>query len=682
MDTAILIPAYEPDEKLINLVKALTALPFPLILVVDDGSSEECAGIFSWIEKRPNCEVLHHAKNLGKGAALKTGFRALLNRGQRFTGCVTVDADGQHRPEDILRVAAVFEEQKGALVLGCRDFSGCTVPPKSKFGNTLTRAIYRLLTPQAVSDTQTGLRAIPFSALEDFIHIPGDRYEFEMNMLFEAAKNGMPIQEVTIQTVYFDQNKASHFRPFRDSLRVYKQILQFGLSSLLSFGIDIGLFSLLYNLFSSNGVTWSLLGATAFARLVSSVFNFTVNKRFVFRSKDSTLKQAVQYYLLCAAQMLTSWLILKEIASPNNAPVVVLKILTDAFLFFTSYFVQHLIVFRSKNIMKQKKQPSKRTPIWTVTLILIMILSTTFTLLDAFVIPRVYAAVEPVSSSVAELSDPDTGSAAQTEEPAGANEIQEAALTSSNSQSAAVQTEAVTTENSYADNQISIQVDKVEKNGVVFYVADIQIADVQYLKTAFANDTFGKNITQTTSAMAEANNAILAINGDYYGFRNSGLVIRNGVLYRDFSGTNEQSLVIDSNGDLKVVSSNETTGAALVEQGILQSFTFGPLLVEDGQVAEIMNSKTAQRTNPRTAIGQISPLHYLFIVVDGRSNESRGMTLEQLAQEFADRGATIAYNLDGGGSSAMYLNGEVINNPTDGHYDGERKISDIVYIGY
>jgi len=184
--------------------------------------------------------------------------------------------------------------------------------------------------------------------------------------------------------------------------------------------------------------------------------------------------------------------------------------------------------------------------------------------------------------------------------------------------------------------------------------------------------------------MADANDAIFAINGDYYGFRDTGLVIRNGILYRDVSNKSsyDQSLAVDREGDFTIVDNNEISGTTLIESGTLQSFTFGPVLVEDGRIAAIEDTQVSKKTNPRTAIGQISALHYLFIVVDGRSTTSNGMTLTQLAQEFIDRGATIAYNLDGGGSSAMWLNGNLVNNPTDGKKIGERNISDIIYIGY
>ena len=321
---------------------------------------------------------------------------------------------------------------------------------------------------------------------------------------------------------------------------------------------------------------------------------------------------------------------------------------------------------------------------WTVLLILVMVLSSTYTLLDAFVIPRPY-----IVAAQSQIEDRTGVVLEENEEfesvsPAEAEAPDNVTISTSNNLSAVNQTDPIITDNTYTDENISITIEKVSENGVVFYVADIQIKDASYLKTAFAFDTYGKNITQTTSEMAAANGAIFAVNGDYYGFRDSGLVIRNGQLYRDIFNTStyEQSLTIDHNGNFKIVDDGQVSGTSLIDSGILQSFTFGPVLVENGQAVSFEDTQLASKTNPRTAIGQISALHYLFIVVDGRTSISKGMTLAQLAQEFIDRGAVTAYNLDGGGSSAMWLNGNLVNNPTDGKRSGERKISDIIYIGY
>ncbi|MGE4485268.1 MAG: phosphodiester glycosidase family protein, partial [Oscillospiraceae bacterium] len=216
-----------------------------------------------------------------------------------------------------------------------------------------------------------------------------------------------------------------------------------------------------------------------------------------------------------------------------------------------------------------------------------------------------------------------------------------------------------------------------------FYMADIQVSGVEYLKTAFANGTYGRNIKETTSDIAKDNNAIFAINGDYYGFRDDGYVVRNGILYRDTSGGN-QDLVIDEEGDFSIINESQTDAQTLIDSGAWQVLSFGPSLINDGEIAVSADSEVdkSRTSNPRTAIGQVSELHYIIIVSDGRTDESAGLSLLQLAQELSDRGCTTAYNLDGGGSSTMWFNGQIINNPTDGRTDSERKVSDIVYFGY
>ena len=215
------------------------------------------------------------------------------------------------------------------------------------------------------------------------------------------------------------------------------------------------------------------------------------------------------------------------------------------------------------------------------------------------------------------------------------------------------------------------------------YVADIQVSDVSYLKTALANDTYGRNIKATTSTMAKEKNAIFAVNGDYYGFRNTGYVLRNGTTYRSTSGKNED-LVVDKEGNLSIVSESDVSMQSLSNKSAWQVLSFGPGLVENGKITVDSTSEVGQsmNSNPRTAIGQVSKLHYIVIVSDGRTSKSAGLSLLQLAQEFKERGCTTAYNLDGGGSSTMYFNGKIINNPTDGRSNGERQVSDIVYFGY
>ena len=290
---------------------------------------------------------------------------------------------------------------------------------------------------------------------------------------------------------------------------------------------------------------------------------------------------------------------------------------------------------------------------WAALFSLLMVGAVTFVLLDTFAIQKSVVVVEsPAAMAVQETSS--------------------------------TQSDPVITENSYEDENIKINIETVQKYDSTIYVADIQVSDVSYLKTAFANNTYGRNIKATTSETAAAQNAIFAINGDYYGFRDGGYVLRNGTTYRDTarSAGDDDALVIDNEGNFAIVSESQTSMAALSDNW--QILSFGPGLVENSQITVDSSSEVSQAmtSNPRTAIGQISELHYVVIVSDGRTSESTGLSLLELAQEFKDRGCTTAYNLDGGGSSTMYFNGEIVNNPTDGKSSGEREVSDIVYFGY
>lgn len=243
------------------------------------------------------------------------------------------------------------------------------------------------------------------------------------------------------------------------------------------------------------------------------------------------------------------------------------------------------------------------------------------------------------------------------------------------------------TDNSYKDSYIDISIDIDRKYNTTYYVAEIILKDPSLIKTAFAHDTYGRNIKQTTSEISRSKNAILAINGDFYGFRNSGYVLRNGIMYRnsitsDLSG---EDLVIDKNGNFEIINEHYIDLSEIEKRNVSQVIAFGPALVENGKSIvnesdEVVKSMTS---NPRTAIGQVNSLHYIMIVSDGRTSESKGLSLKQLSEIFVDLNCKTAYNLDGGGSSTMVFNGKVINKPTtNGRKISEREVSDIVYIGY
>jgi exopolysaccharide biosynthesis protein len=235
----------------------------------------------------------------------------------------------------------------------------------------------------------------------------------------------------------------------------------------------------------------------------------------------------------------------------------------------------------------------------------------------------------------------------------------------------------------YSDENISVTIEEYTYNDTRVYVADVKLNSAEYLKTAFADDAYGKNIKATTSEMAEDNDAILAINGDNYGSRESGYVIRNGIVYRDKAGSLDV-LCIYADGSMEIIDPDEISTDELVERGVWQAFSFGPALIEDGSVSVSEGDEVgkAKASNPRTAVGIIDDLHYVFVVSDGRTEESEGLSLYELAGFMESLGVTTAYNLDGGGSSTMVFQGTVINNPTTtGRSVKEREVNDIVYIG-
>lgn len=243
--------------------------------------------------------------------------------------------------------------------------------------------------------------------------------------------------------------------------------------------------------------------------------------------------------------------------------------------------------------------------------------------------------------------------------------------------------EPTITENSYQDAHISIQIDTRRLDDTTVYIADVTLSSPEYLKTALAQNAYGKNVTETTSAIAERQSAILAINGDYYGSRERGYVLRNGTLYRSTAAADQEDLVIFSDGSFAVIDEGSISADSLLQQGAMQVLSFGPALVAEITVSQKDEVGKAMVSNPRTAIGVVAPLHYLFVVSDGRTSQSAGLSLYELAQLMQSLGAQTAYNLDGGGSSALYFNGTVVNNPTtNGRRIQERSVSDIVYIGY
>ncbi len=334
--TAVLIPARNPAENLYSFVTELFGAGFAVVVVVDDGSNLPCRDVFDSLAGS-DVHVLRHAVNLGKGRALKSGFNFVLNSFPHLLGVVTADADGQHRVEDVVRVAEALDVLPCRTVLGCRQFIG-TVPVRSRFGNTVTRWVFRFITGKEVSDTQTGLRGFPMSLLPELMGLPGERYEYEMTVLGHLCRNGNTLAEVPIATVYLDGNEASHFEPIRDSMRIYFVLLRFYASSLVAAGIDFAGFSLAFAL------THDVLTSFVVGRL-SSLANFLLNKRYVFHSDTSIGGSLGRYYMLAVAIAVVSYGSIRGLTGYFGWNVFAAKVMVETLLSFASFAVQRTFVF-------------------------------------------------------------------------------------------------------------------------------------------------------------------------------------------------------------------------------------------------------------------------------------------------------------------------------------------------
>lgn len=334
----VIIPAYEPDERMLNAIREIKEQTDYNIIVVNDGSSNEKSGLF--IEASVNAALICHGCNKGKGRAIKTALSAIQKKKENCI-IVVADADGQHKTEDIIRVAEAAADNRSKLVLGCRKFTG-KVPFRSRFGNSITRGVFRLVSGRKLSDTQTGLRGFSEKLIPLLLKTKGERYEFEMNVLLECAAHGIGFYEVPIETVYINNNEGSHFDPIKDSFIIYKDILKFAFSSFSSFIIDYCLYSAI---FIASG---SLLAANICSRTISSVFNYSMNKRFVFGQKGRSVSSALKYFGLCLFILISNTIILKLLCTYLIPNALIAKIITEVLLFFISWTAQKQFVFKKE----------------------------------------------------------------------------------------------------------------------------------------------------------------------------------------------------------------------------------------------------------------------------------------------------------------------------------------------
>ncbi len=332
----VIIPAYQPDEKLSRLVHELHEKTSYDLIIVNDGSDADKRPIFDSLE--PYAKIIHHTANRGKGAALKTALTYIYEQFPADEGVVTIDADGQHLPDDIIRVSRAWEAAPEKLVLGSRQFTG-NVPFKSRAGNAITRTVFAASTGVKIFDTQTGLRAFGVFRIPMMLEMKGDRYEYEINVLLYATRHRIPIEEVTIETVYIEDNKSSHFNAVRDGWRIYKMILFFVASSMVAMLLDYVLL-LLFSA-TTKGMAQSLLLSVVGARILSSLANYFMNCKLVFehRSRASILR----YYVLVTGILIINYALM--VAITQVMPLAVGKIIVELALYPISFFMQRKYVF-------------------------------------------------------------------------------------------------------------------------------------------------------------------------------------------------------------------------------------------------------------------------------------------------------------------------------------------------
>lgn len=345
---AVIIPAYKPEPRLIDIVKSVQQQGYGKVLVVNDGQEQNREDIFTAIKAIPNTEVLVHAINMGKGAALKTAFNHILVHHKNFVGAVTMDADGQHAPKDVQAVAQTLLQKPQSLILGTREFK-TNIPFRSQFGNILTRYVFHFLTGKKLNDTQTGLRGISLLMLKKLLTIKTNRYEFELDMLVLAATEKTPIEQVPIATIYEDGNKSSHFNPLLDSFRIYFVFVRFLFLSLITTFIDIATFSFVY--YSSG----NMLNSVTAGRIVGLLVNVTGSKVFVFKSTEHFFWILARYLMVWGSLFAASYYSMVLLVEKWQLPVLVSRVSVDSTLFFLNFLIQREFVFtRRWNFLKKE----------------------------------------------------------------------------------------------------------------------------------------------------------------------------------------------------------------------------------------------------------------------------------------------------------------------------------------
>jgi exopolysaccharide biosynthesis protein/glycosyltransferase involved in cell wall biosynthesis len=671
-NVTVIIPSLNPDEKLLNTVCELEENGFDDIIIVDDGSDKEYMHNFPNPEQHPSCTIIHHRRNRGKGDALKSAFKYFLNfRSTGNFGVITIDADGQHLTKDIINCTKKMLET-GQIVLGYRDFSKPDVPLRSRFGNKTTRMVLRLFCGLKITDTQTGLRAIPKKHLAEMLKIQGSRYEYETNMLLEFKRQDIPFCEVPIDTVYLNDNETSHFRPLVDSFRIYKLMFKFLFSSVFSSVVELLLFYLGIKFFFS-GNPHEILFATAVARVCSSMVNFLVNRNTVFNKANNFWRSLLRYIVLAVPVLLTSAYSVKGLTLllhiENEVLTTLLKLVVDVILFILSFRIQQNWVFAPvKKMNKDTNTKSKLRPAVVVRRVFGCIGSgLLYILITVIVLVSVIAnGPSPTLRDALVLS---AKQASATKWIPGLFLSQEEVDT--------------IVENSFVDSKLTIDMDNYGGETVTDDEWSKAIDGIKYIPASYNNfkayimlvrdpskvyvGTSSDNFASASEgmrifAMAKKEDAVAMINGGEFadaggvgnGARPMGLTYSNGkCVWND--GAKRTFIGIDKNN--KLVVSEGMTKQKADELNIRDAVSFqnGNVLINSDETGvHILYKEGNTGAAQRTAIGQCADGTFVFVVTDGRTASSIGATYNDVIDIMVSYGVVNAAMLDGGSSAMMY----------------------------
>ncbi len=662
----IVIPSLDPDEKLKKTVEGLRDIGFTKFVLVDDGSKEENHRFFP--EEDENTVLLHHRYNRGKGAALKTAFKYILQNCPDAEVIITADGDGQHLAGDILSCAKKIESDN-QVILGCRDFSRPDVPKRSRFGNNITSFVFRLLCGMKISDTQTGLRAFPRALLPNLLDIKGERFEYETNMLLKLSSQGVGFKEVKIETVYIEDNRTSHFHPIRDSLRIYRFILAYFLSAGISFITDISFFYIFLKLLSSVLGNWAEAIATVGARLISSVINFTLNRKTVFDNHQPIRKTVFKYIILAVCQMLTSAglvSLLSILLASQPFGSTLIKILVDTCLFFFSFRLQRCWVFK-ENKNKQKRKCDKLSAKKFIGRSLLVV-ATAIILVVITVVSGCLVICYGPSESLRNMLVISAKQASATKW------LPELFLPKDTVGKIMADSEKVSTDNVTIDEFLTdggedewanaidgmklVFLNEPRFKAYLLLVRDPSRISVGVSSENFASATEGLRMLDLVSKY----DCIAAINAGEFadaggtgtGAHPMGLTYSGGkVVWND--GAKRTFIGFDKNN--KLICRESITKAEADKLGVRDAVCFqtGNVLIEQsGNEVRLHYGNNNSGTAQRTAIGQRADGTVLLLVTDGRTAESIGATRNDVIGVMARYGAVNAAMLDGGSSAMLY----------------------------